>query len=213
MKNLEAKPETCHVSQAIGFSWPDFQRLFDMASRLQEVLWAPDAYGCSPGELSVVQASLTRNSGWELTRVLVQVHAKDKPIPRGGNSVWESDALLHRVAELTIGMAGADLANLLNEASILMVRPSSCFLASLNACDTQWGTGARTECRHIVCTHPSQVEWWLYSQMALDLPQVASGMSPLSLHGSCLLFGRESGHICPHCVSHSVSHGYCPQRC
>jgi len=50
-----------------------------------------------------------------------QVHAKDKPIPREGDEVWESDALLHRVAELTIGYAGADLANLLNEASILMV--------------------------------------------------------------------------------------------
>ena len=60
---------------------------------------------------------------WRLTLDLAQVHAKDKPIPRGGNAVWESDALLHRVAELTIGMAGADLANLLNEASILMVRP------------------------------------------------------------------------------------------
>lgn len=54
-----------------------------------------------------------------------QVHAKDKPIPRGGDAVWESDALLHRVAELTIGMAGADLANLLNEASILMVCQSA----------------------------------------------------------------------------------------
>ena len=51
------------------------------------------------------------------------MHAKDKPIPRGGDAVWESDALLHRVAELSIGMAGADLANLLNEASILMARP------------------------------------------------------------------------------------------
>ena len=49
------------------------------------------------------------------------MHAKDKPIPREGDSVWESDALLHSVAELTIGYAGADLANLLNEAAILMV--------------------------------------------------------------------------------------------
>ena len=55
---------------------------------------------------------------------VTQVHAKDKPIPREGNAVWESDALLHRTAELTIGMAGADLANLLNEASILMVCPA-----------------------------------------------------------------------------------------
>lgn len=50
-----------------------------------------------------------------------QVHAKDKQIPREGDEVWESDALLHRVADLTIGYAGADLANLLNEAAILMV--------------------------------------------------------------------------------------------
>lgn len=55
----------------------------------------------------------------------LQVHAKGKPIPRGGDEVWESDALLHRVAELTIGYAGADLANLLNEAAILMVGASS----------------------------------------------------------------------------------------
>ena len=54
---------------------------------------------------------------------IMQVHAKDKPIPREGDMVWESDALLHRTAELTIGMAGADLANLLNEASILMACP------------------------------------------------------------------------------------------
>ncbi len=65
------------------------------------------------------------------------MHAKDKQIPRGGDDVWESDALLHRVAELTVGLAGADLANLLNEAAILMVScrathwmPS----ASLSAC-------------------------------------------------------------------------------
>ena len=57
----------------------------------------------------------------------MQVHAKDKPIPREGNAVWESDALLHRTAELTIGMAGADLANLLNEASILMACPQHTF--------------------------------------------------------------------------------------
>lgn len=60
--------------------------------------------GCSPASL-----------------VPVQVHAKGKAIPHEGDAVWESDALLHRVAELTIGMAGADLANLLNEAAILMV--------------------------------------------------------------------------------------------
>lgn len=49
------------------------------------------------------------------------MHAKDKAIPREGDEVWESDALLHKVAEQTIGYAGADLANLLNEAAILMV--------------------------------------------------------------------------------------------
>ena len=65
------------------------------------------------------------------------MHAKDKLIPRGGDDVWESDALLHSAAELTIGMAGADLANLLNEAAILMVscnatlwRPSALLSAS-----------------------------------------------------------------------------------
>ena len=35
--------------------------------------------------------------------------------------MWPEDALLHRIAELTIGYSGAELANLLNEASILMV--------------------------------------------------------------------------------------------
>jgi SpoVK/Ycf46/Vps4 family AAA+-type ATPase len=58
------------------------------------------------------------------------VHAKGKPISREGNDIWESDALLHKVAEVTIGYAGADLANLLNEASILMV----CTSLSNNSC-------------------------------------------------------------------------------
>ena len=41
---------------------------------------------------------------------------------RAGDAVWDSDALLHRTAELTIGYSGAELANLLNEAAILMAR-------------------------------------------------------------------------------------------
>lgn len=44
------------------------------------------------------------------------MHARNKPIPRDNN-----DALLHQVAELAIGYSGAELANLLNEAAILMV--------------------------------------------------------------------------------------------
>lgn len=50
-----------------------------------------------------------------------QVHARDKPIPRGGDAVYSEDALLQRTAEITIGYSGAELANLLNEAAILMV--------------------------------------------------------------------------------------------
>jgi AAA+ lid domain len=51
-----------------------------------------------------------------------QVHARGKPIPRGGSDEYEDDALLSKVAELTIGYSGAELANLLNEAAILTVR-------------------------------------------------------------------------------------------
>ena len=82
------------------------------------------------------------------------MHAKDKPIPRGGNSVWESDALLHRVAELTIGMAGADLANLLNEASILMVRPSSCRLVSLYVLVSYSRESVHVQCVYIPQSPP-----------------------------------------------------------
>ena len=53
----------------------------------------------------------------------LQVHAANRPIPREGGLGQESDALLHQVAERTIGYSGADLANLLNEASILSVCP------------------------------------------------------------------------------------------
>ena len=51
-----------------------------------------------------------------------QVHAGNRPIPREGGQGYDSDALLHQVADRTIGYSGADLANLLNEASILSVR-------------------------------------------------------------------------------------------
>ena len=85
------------------------------------------------------------------------MHAKDKPIPRGGNSVWESDALLHRVAELTIGMAGADLANLLNEASILMVRPSICLPASPCTCYTIGNQREQRFDMHLYSPKPSLV--------------------------------------------------------
>jgi SpoVK/Ycf46/Vps4 family AAA+-type ATPase len=51
-----------------------------------------------------------------------QVHAAGKPINRAGDAVWDADAVLHRTAELTIGYSGAELANLLNEAAILMAR-------------------------------------------------------------------------------------------
>ena len=50
------------------------------------------------------------------------MHAEGKPVSRAGDSVWDSDAVLHRTAELTIGYSGAELANLLNEAAILMAR-------------------------------------------------------------------------------------------
>ena len=43
-------------------------------------------------------------------------------MPRGGDEMWPEDALLHQTAELTINYSGAELANLLNEAAILMVR-------------------------------------------------------------------------------------------
>lgn len=51
---------------------------------------------------------------------ILQVHAKGKPIDRSNE-----DALLAKVAELSIGYSGAELANLLNEAAILAVRKDS----------------------------------------------------------------------------------------
>ena len=51
---------------------------------------------------------------------ILQVHAKGKPIDRS-----DDDKLLGKVAELTIGYSGAELANLLNEAAILAVRKDS----------------------------------------------------------------------------------------
>lgn len=53
---------------------------------------------------------------------ILQVHARFKPIDRAGNEEHEEDAVLHKVAQLTIGYSGAELANLLNESSILAVR-------------------------------------------------------------------------------------------
>ena len=53
------------------------------------------------------------------------MHAKGKIVPRGKDSVSEEyaeDALLRATADITVGYAGADLANLLNEAAILAVR-------------------------------------------------------------------------------------------
>ena len=47
----------------------------------------------------------------------MQLHAKGKPIDRS-----DDDALLRYVADQAINYSGAELANLLNEAAILMVR-------------------------------------------------------------------------------------------
>ena len=53
---------------------------------------------------------------------ILQVHARNLNIDRGGDDKYESDAFLHRVADLTTGFSGAELANVLNEAAILSVR-------------------------------------------------------------------------------------------
>ena len=53
---------------------------------------------------------------------ILQVHARDLNISREGDDKYASDAFLHRVADLTTGFSGAELANLLNEAAILSVR-------------------------------------------------------------------------------------------
>ena len=53
---------------------------------------------------------------------ILRVHARNLSIDRGGDDKYESDAFLHRVADLTTGFSGAELANLLNEAAILSVR-------------------------------------------------------------------------------------------
>ena len=62
------------------------------------------------------------------------MHAEGKPVSRAGDAVWDSDAVLHRTAELTIGYSGAELANLLNEAAILMVRRPAHLLTSCPGC-------------------------------------------------------------------------------
>ena len=51
---------------------------------------------------------------------ILEVHARGKPIDRS-----EDNKMLQKVAELTIGYSGAELANLLNEAAILAVRKDS----------------------------------------------------------------------------------------
>lgn len=53
--------------------------------------------------------------------LFLKVHARDKSISRSGDGRWPEEALLRRTAELTVGYSGAALANLLNEAAILMV--------------------------------------------------------------------------------------------
>jgi len=53
---------------------------------------------------------------------ILQVHARKLKINRDGDAKWPEDAFLHRVADLTTGFSGAELANLLNEAAILSVR-------------------------------------------------------------------------------------------
>ena len=50
------------------------------------------------------------------------MHAEGKPIPHGGGQGYAEEALLHQTAERTVGYSGAELAGLLNEASILAVR-------------------------------------------------------------------------------------------
>ena len=61
---------------------------------------------------------------WEILRV----HAQGKPLDRSGDDVVEratgerADALLWRAAKKTKGWSGAELANLMNESAILMVR-------------------------------------------------------------------------------------------
>jgi len=42
---------------------------------------------------------------------ILQVHARNLNIDRGGDDKYESDAFLHRVADLTTGFSGAELAN------------------------------------------------------------------------------------------------------
>ena len=49
------------------------------------------------------------------------MHAEGKPIPHEGNNTHPAEALLHETAERTVGYSGAELAGLLNEASILAV--------------------------------------------------------------------------------------------
>lgn len=50
------------------------------------------------------------------------MHAVDKQISRQGDLEFDTNALLRRTAQLTVGYSGAELANLLNEAAIIAVR-------------------------------------------------------------------------------------------
>ncbi len=60
------------------------------------------------------------------------MHARDKSISRSGDTRWPEEALLRRTAELTVGYSGAALANLLNEAAILMVTYSAKFACKVS---------------------------------------------------------------------------------
>jgi len=53
---------------------------------------------------------------------ILEVHAVDKQISRQGDLEFDTNALLRRTAQLTVGYSGAELANLLNEAAIIAVR-------------------------------------------------------------------------------------------
>lgn len=54
---------------------------------------------------------------------ILEVHARNKPISKAPSAKWpEGNALLNDIADLTTGYSGAELANILNECSILAVR-------------------------------------------------------------------------------------------
>jgi len=54
---------------------------------------------------------------------ILEVHARGKPVSTAPSEKWpEGNALLNDIADLTTGYSGAELANILNECSILAVR-------------------------------------------------------------------------------------------